>query len=181
MFERFTKDARAAVVEAQTVARQVGTASIDTRHLLVALAESPGAAADALRGVGLDPARVAAAARAELSSGGLDGAALAALGIDLEAVRRRADATFGPGALERAGGRRPRGHIPFTPDAKKALELALREAIRLGDRTIDGAHVLLGVLRADCPAGRVLEPALHDAGTDVPSLRAAVEQHRRAA
>ncbi len=42
----------------------------------------------------------------------------------------QAEAVFGPDALERAA-RAPGGHIPFTPDAKKALELALSEAIRL--------------------------------------------------
>jgi ATP-dependent Clp protease ATP-binding subunit ClpA len=181
MFERFSTEARAAVVEAQTVARQVGTASIDTRHLLVALAEAPGPALDALRTAGLDPATVAADARSDLASGGLDTEALASLGIDLDSVRRQADATFGTGALERAGRKHRKGHIPFMPDAKKALELSLREAIRLKDPGIDGGHLLLGILRADCPAGRVLEAALHDAGTDLPALRAAVEQHHRAA
>ncbi len=181
MFERFSKDARAVVVEAQTVARQVGTSSIDTRHLLVAVAEAPGPALDALRAAGLDPAAVAVDARSDLTSGGLDAEALASLGIDLDSVRRQADATFGTGALERGGRKHRKGHIPFTPDAKKALELALREAIRLADTGIDGGHLLLGILRADCPAGRVLEAALHDAGTDVPALRTAVEEQRTAA
>ncbi|AEG43545.1 Clp protease N-terminal domain-containing protein [Isoptericola variabilis] len=109
---------------------------------------------------------------------------LRSVGVDVEAVRARAEATFGPGALDRGPHRRRRRRRhrwPFTADAKKALELSLREAVRLGDRHIEGAHVLLGMLRAECPAGRVLEPALHDAGTDVPALRTAVERHRRAA
>lgn len=181
MFERFSKEARSAVVEAQTVARQVGTASIDTRHLLVALTEAPGPAAEAVRVLGLDPAAVAADARSDLASGGLDAEALASLGIDLDSGRRQADATFGTGSLERAGRKHRKGHIPFTPDAKKALELALRESIRLKDTGIDGGHLLLGILRADCPAGQILEARLRDAGADVPTLRTAVEQQRHAA
>ena len=79
-------------------------------------------------------------------SGGLDGEALASIGVDLDEIRRRAEANFGPGALERR--RRPKGsHVPFTAEGKKALELALREAIALGDREIGDEHVLLGVLR----------------------------------
>ncbi|WP_344006807.1 Clp protease N-terminal domain-containing protein, partial [Isoptericola halotolerans] len=134
-----------------------------------------------LRDVGLDPDAVAAATRRELTTGDLDAAALAAVGIDLAAVREQTDATFGRGALDRAGRRGRKGHLPFAPDAKKALELALREALRLGDKTIGSGHVLLGVVRADCPGGRALERALDAGGTDVVSLRTAVEDHRRAA
>ena len=181
MFERFSKDARSAVVEAQTVARAAGSAAIDTRHVLVALAGSPGPVADGLRAAGLDPATVARTVRDELRAGDLDAEALASLGIDLETVRRETDATFGDGALDRAGRKTRKGHVPFTAEAKKALELALREAIRLGDKGIDGRHLLLGILRADCPGGRSLERALRGAGTDVAALRAAVEQRDRAA
>lgn len=179
MFEKFSKEARSAVVEAQTVAREAGSTAIDTRHVLVALAAAPGPA-DALRGAGLDPADTARAVRDDLRAGGIDAEALAMLGVDLEAVRRETDAVFGAGALDRAGRRARKGHIPFTPDAKKALELALREAVRLQDKSIDGRHLLLGILRADCPGGRVLERALQGTGSDVAALRTAVEQQRRA-
>jgi ATP-dependent Clp protease ATP-binding subunit ClpA len=176
MFERFTKEARAAVVGAQQVARDTGSRSIDTRHVLVALVEGPGPVARTLGKAGGDAGVVAATARAELRAGGLDGDALAALGIDLEAVRRRADAVFGPAALERAG-RAPKGHIPFTPDAKKALELALREAVRLRQRSIDSGHLMLGLLRAESP-GRAL---LRQTGVDPDALRQALEERTRAA
>jgi ATP-dependent Clp protease ATP-binding subunit ClpA len=176
MFERFTKDARAAVVGAQEVARETGTRSIDTRHLLVVLAENPGPARRALQTVGADVRAVAATARAELRAGGIDGDALAGIGIDLDAVRAQADAVFGPDALELAG-RAPGGHIPFTPDAKKALELALREAIRLKHRSIRAGHLLLGILRAESP-GRAL---LLQAGVDTDALREALEEQARAA
>ncbi|HSV38590.1 MAG TPA: Clp protease N-terminal domain-containing protein, partial [Nocardioidaceae bacterium] len=117
MFERFSKDAKAAVVGAQQVAREAGSRSIDTRHLLVVLMQQV-AVASALREAGADVDAVVARARADLLAGGLDGDALAGLGIDLDAVRRQADAVFGPDALQRAG-RVPKGHIPFSRDAKK--------------------------------------------------------------
>jgi ATP-dependent Clp protease ATP-binding subunit ClpA len=176
MFERFTKEARTAVVDAQRVARDAGSRSVDTRHLLVALLEAPGPVPRAFREVGADADAVAASLRDDLRAGGLDADALASLGIDLDAVRRRTDAVFGPQALDRAG-RTPRGHVPFTPDAKKALELALREALRLGHRGIRSSHLLLGILRAESP-GRT---HLAHEGVDGDALRRVVEEQTRAA
>ena len=176
MFERFTKEARTAVVGAQAVARETGSRSIDTRHLLLAVAEQPGPAHRALRAVGADVEALAATVRADLWAGGLDGDALAGLGIDLDAVRRQADAVFGADSLERAG-RAPRGHIPFTPDAKKALELALREALRLKQKSIHSGHLLLGILRAES-AGQAL---LLQARVDTDALRTALEEQAKAA
>jgi len=158
------------------VARATGSRSINSRHVLVALAAGGGPAVRALRDVGVDPQGFAARVADEVAAGGLDAAALASVGIDLDAVRDRADAVFGEGALDRATGKAPKGHIPFTPDAKKALELALREAIRLGAGTIDGGHLLLGILRGTgSPAERALRRELAAAGTDAAALRAAVE------
>jgi len=176
MFERFTKEARAAVVGAQQVARETGSRRIDTRHLLAALVERTGPVSQALGAAGADAEAIAAKARADLRTGGLDSDALAGLGIDLDAVRRQTDAVFGRGALERAS-RAPRGHIPFTPDAKKALQLALREAVRLRQKSIHSSHLLLGVLSGDGP-GQAL---LLNAGVDTSALRAALEQQTRAA
>jgi len=177
MFERFTAEAREAVVVAQTLARQGGGRSIDSRHLLLGLLEpGTGVAADALRSVGLDPAGFCVALRSEVRSGTLDAAALASVGIDLDAVRERADAVFGTGALERASRPPAKGHLPVTADAKKALELALREAIRLRSNRIDGAMLLLGLLRSTgSPAELLLRRALADAGSSPDQLRAAVE------
>jgi ATP-dependent Clp protease ATP-binding subunit ClpA len=176
MFERFTKEARAVVLGAQEVARDTDTRAIDSRHLLVALIEHPGSAQRAVRKQDADVAALAASARADLGAGAIDAEALAGIGIDLDAVRREADAMFGTGALERAG-RKGQGHIPFAPDAKKALELALREAIRLKQKQIDSAHLLLGIVRAESP-GRTL---LVRAGVDIDSLRTALEEQTRAA
>lgn len=169
MFERFSREARGAVIAAQDVARATASRTIDTRHVLVALAEQAGPAATALAAAGLDVGRLAEKLRSEITTDGLDGEALASLGIDLTAVRERTDAVFGAGALDRVG--HSPGHIPFTRDAKKALELALREALRLKQKTIDGRHLLLGIIRADCP-GR---DALTAQGIRVEELRQALD------
>jgi ATP-dependent Clp protease ATP-binding subunit ClpA len=151
MFERFATPARQAVVHAQEVARDLGDPRITPAHLLVALAavEDPAAAALAAHGAGR------ATLLDRLDEDGLDPAALAALGIDLDAVRRRADTAFGAGALDRAAGggrrgpRRSPGHLPFTKEAKKTLQVALRETLRLGHRRIEAGHVLLALIRLD--------------------------------
>lgn len=176
MFERFTTGARTAVVQAQEIARDLGDARITPAHLVVAVASVPDAAADALAAQGADRAALLDA----FDGDGLDATALAALGIDLDAVRRRADTVFGAGALDRAdrarrsgGGRRggTGGHVPFTRDAKKTLEVALREAIRLGHRRIEAGHVLLAVVRLSDTDGHAL---LRRAGVDPAALAADV-------
>jgi ATP-dependent Clp protease ATP-binding subunit ClpA len=169
MFERFSREGRGAVISAQEVARATASRTVDTRHVLVALAEGLGPVATVLRNAGNDVDRFSTELRSELTAAGLDPEALASLGIDLAAVREHTDAVFGPGALDRAG--HSPGHIPFTRDAKKALELALRETLRLKHKTIDGRHLLLGILRADCP-GR---DALTEWGINLDELRRALE------
>lgn len=169
MFERFTAAAREAVVTAQDEARASGARAIDSRHVLLGLVTGDEVAARTLGQVGVDPTALAASLRAEL--GGLDTASLASVGIDLDAVRERADAVFGAGALDR-GQRTPRkGHLPFAADGKQALEQALREAVRLRSRRIDGRVLLLGLLRPGLPAEAVLSRALAEAGSDPATLR----------
>ncbi len=68
-------------------------------------------------------------------------AALSSVGISLEPTRSMVVDIVGE------GGSSPTGHIPFTPRAKKVLELSLREAIKLGDNNIRAEHVLLGLVR----------------------------------
>jgi ATP-dependent Clp protease ATP-binding subunit ClpC len=67
--------------------------------------------------------------------------ALESMGVDLADVRAQVDAAIG------TGGSAPPGHIPFTPSAKKVLELALREALQLEDNFIGTEHILLGIVR----------------------------------
>ena len=176
MFERFTKDARTTVAGAQQVGRETGSRGIDTRHLLVALVERPGPVRRTLQRSGVDVAGLASRTRADLRTAGLDREALAGLGIDLDAVRRKADEVFGADALERAG-RTPRGHIPFRRDAKKALELSLREAIRLRQKSIRTEHLLLGILRADSPGRAVLQRA----GVETDALRQSLDEQTNSA
>ena len=141
MFERFTREARAVVAHAEEQGAALDAPAIGCEHLLLGVAAGEGAGARVLASLGLDHG----ALRAELerTGGALDADALAAVGIDLDQVRRRVEASFGPGALS---GRR-RGATRFTPKAKKALELGLREALALGDRSIAGEHLLLGLMR----------------------------------
>src|SRR6266511_2428979 len=72
---------------------------------------------------------------------GVAGQAMESLGVSLEAVRTQIGTYVGPGETA------PSGHIPFTPRAKKVLELSLREALQLGDSFIGTEHILLGLIR----------------------------------
>jgi len=74
---------------------------------------------------------------------GLAARVLESLGIELEAVRSRVENIVGRGEAVTTG------QIPFTPNAKKTLELSLREALGLGHNYIGTEHVLLGLARAN--------------------------------
>ena len=180
MFERFTVDARVAVQLAQEEARRLGHGFIGCEHLLLGLAAVPnGSARESLDafGLGLDDLRERVAIM--VGSPELDAEALASLGIDLDEVRRATEASFGPGALDRRPGKcGPGGHIPFTPRAKKALELSLRAALKMKSHEITTGHVLLGVLDTRGNAGlHVLDLA----GVGVGALRADVTRRLTAA
>jgi ATP-dependent Clp protease ATP-binding subunit ClpA len=224
MFERFTAGARQIVVRAQSEARQLDHGFIGCEHLLLALLAGDEPAADVLREHELTPERVRAelirmmgappARPADLLNV-LDREALAAIGIDLDVVRSRIEATFGRGALTRATLtprrnrrrglrsrlRRParnarllpviggngelldvppvrRGHIPFTPRAKKAMEISLREALALGDNYIGAQHVALALLGMNSGA---VPPILSALGLSAAPLRAAIlDRYRKA-
>jgi ATP-dependent Clp protease ATP-binding subunit ClpA len=195
MFERFTHAARDVVVRAQEEARDLQQSPIGTQHLLLALladATGPVAAVPALAAKGVD-ARFVRAEVIRLVGPGTaaseplpdtdaeDAAALKAIGIDLEAVRRAIEQNFGPGALRlphtttpkrRGLLRRTRtytsGHIPFSPRSKKVLELSLREAIAMKSKSIRDGHITLGLLREG--EGLAMK-ALHDRGVDITELR----------
>jgi ATP-dependent Clp protease ATP-binding subunit ClpC len=72
---------------------------------------------------------------------GVAAKSLEALGINLESVREQVQEIIGQGQQS------PTGHIPFTPRAKKVLELSLREALQLGHSYIGTEHLLLGLIR----------------------------------
>ncbi len=88
---------------------------------------------------------------------GIAAKSLGSLGIDLNSTRETVIQTVG------VGQQAPTGHIPFTPRAKKVLELALREALQLGHNYIGTEHILLGLIReGEGVAAQVLGQA--DAG-----------------
>lgn len=192
MFERFTDSARAAVIGARLEAVALGDDRIGTEHLLVAALADDTPVTQALARLGLTAERV----RQRLVDGRgagftADDDALRELGIDIDEVRRRAEERFGPGALDRPvperRSRRSRrrrecgplghGHLPFTPEAKKSLELALREALRLHSGEIAVDHIVLGLVRADGAATRLVTAL----GADPAAVRKAVLDLRRAA
>jgi ATP-dependent Clp protease ATP-binding subunit ClpA len=168
MFERFTDRAREAVVHAQGEARSLHHDYIGTEHILLGvLREGTGVGAKVLdrmgidlKGVRADVVRVVGTGPAQADD--KDAEALRSIGIDVDEIRRRVEEVFGPGALDhnvirprrrrRAGHCSPiggaiAGHIPFTPRAKKVLELALREAHALKHGYIGTEHILLGLVR----------------------------------
>lgn len=171
MFERFTDGSRLVVRLAQEEARRLRHPYIGTEHLLIALLdEGQGPAAQALRGRRVEAADLRRRILGIVGEGdnGLDPEALATLGIDLEEVRRVTEASFGPGALDARGGTHRSGHIPFSKRSKKALELSLREALRLKHKYIGTGHILLGLLREGEGLGMQVLVA---AGVDLDGLR----------
>jgi len=237
MFERFTQEARDLVPLASEHARRLGHRYIGGEHLLLAAVTAGQPASAVLRAHGVTPdlveeeivRRVGLGAGAGLF-GGLDKDALATIGIDVDAVRARIEASFGPQALARAAqtahrdprrrpgprpprllrrrhrrhrgrqampsppaqasrlpeatgrycapGPRPTGHIPFTPAAKKILELTLREAVALNDSQIGVEHIALAL--TTIKQGLVPQ-ILSEAGTPAAALRTAIlDRYRQA-
>lgn len=154
MFERFTASARLTVVTAQELAREFSHSEIGAEHLLLAVADDDtriGGRVLGQLGVDRDRLKMAVAHRRSL-----DAEALSSLGIDLNEVRRRAEAAFGKQALDQPRRRwaglfsrrvdAAGGHIPFSREAKSALEGALRAAVAHQHRTIGTEHLLLGLV-----------------------------------
>jgi Clp amino terminal domain, pathogenicity island component len=136
VFERFSDQARRAVVLAQEESRRLGHSYIGTEHLLLGVVGAGGLAADALEQLGVTPAQ----------------------------LRTAVEATVG------RGGGTP-GHIPFTAEAKRALEMSLREALQLGHNYMGTEHVLLGLIRdGESVGGQVLA----EVGVDRDRLRQVV-------
>lgn len=140
MFERFTDAARAVVVLAQEEARTLAHHHIGSGHLLLGLIrEQDGIAAQALEG----------------------------LGLGLDSVRRQvSEVVVESDERDGLGGQDPAGHLPFSPLAKKALELALREALEIGHNFIGTEHLLMGLVRAgdDGVAVKILSTYTADPG-----------------
>ncbi|MHA6554947.1 ATP-dependent Clp protease ATP-binding subunit [Corynebacterium pyruviciproducens] len=98
---------------------------------------------------------------------GVAAKALESMGISLEDVRKEVEELIGPGSQP------PSGHIPFTPRAKKVLELSLREGLQMGHKYIGTEFLLLGLVReGEGVAARVLVKL----GADLPRVRQTVIQ-----
>lgn len=174
MFERFTAAARAAVVQAQDQARGLGYREIGAEHLLLGVMAAPDTiAARVLADVGLGREAILGDGEAE---------ALNTLGVDLAAVRRQAEAAFGPGALDRPTPRRrglfnrpahKDGHLPFTAAAKQALEQSLRQAQSLQHGYIGAEHLVLGLIAQDREPVALL---LQRLGVDPGNVRARLRE-----
>jgi len=156
MFERFARNARVAVMLAQEEARELCDRETGSQHLLLGVLEAAGEELSAvLTGYGLTAdvvrTRLAESSPGDTSFNG-DADALSTIGIDLGAVRDSVARTFGSDAFDKALSRsgrrrRPRGRISFSHGAKKALELALREALAHKDNEIRCEHLILGIVR----------------------------------
>ena len=98
---------------------------------------------------------------------GIGTRALASLDVSLEDVRARVERIIGRGKGAQSG------HIPFTPRAKKVLELALREALKLGHNYIGTEHIVLGLVRE---GEGVAAQVLVELGAELPRVRQQVVQ-----
>ena len=233
MFERLSADARTVVIHAQQHARRLGVRYIGCDHLVLALAATDTPAGGVLREQGITPERVEAQVVRSAGLGAaaalfadLDRDALAGIGIDLDAVRARIEASMPLESLARAGqavqcgphragahrlrllrrrrragrgpaestetrttpppatgryrapGPPPDGHLPFTPGAKRVLEMSVREAAVRHDRHLGVEHIALSLLAT---AGGPVPPILNALATSPAQLRAAIVDRYRLA
>jgi ATP-dependent Clp protease ATP-binding subunit ClpA len=164
MFELFTDDARAALVEAQAEAHERADTALGCEHLLLGLLRQDSGLAARILGESSVTAGAVRAAVDELYGpppAVPPGEALAAIGIDLDAVNARLTETFGAAATAPAP-------TPYDAEARDALVAALDEA---GGRDVGTEHVLSGALgRSDGRAVKLLEHL----GVDVAALGARV-------
>jgi ATP-dependent Clp protease ATP-binding subunit ClpA len=213
MLERFTGDARGVLTGAREGALRLGHDWIGCEHLLLALAATGGGVGTVLRDQGITPERVrleavrlAGAGRGASLSDVLDRDALASIGIDLDAVRGKVEAAFGPGAFTAAPARRTHGRhgvrrrvrrvrraraaaaregpghgprrIPFTPRARKCLMHAVREARAEHAGPIGVEHLGLAIVSM---ADGAVPPILSALGSSGPRLRAEILSRYRLA
>jgi ATP-dependent Clp protease ATP-binding subunit ClpA len=198
---QFTGDARQVVVCASEQARRLGHGFIGGEHLLYGLASADGEVGAVLRERGVTPERVEAEfvrliGPENTASGSLfdtlDRDALTTIGIDLDTVRERIEAAFGPAALapdapaprrwrRSRPGRGPgrvTGHIPLTRRAKKCLESSLREAQAHSSGHLGAEHIALALLAMD---DGVPHRILSVIGASAPRLGAEIRDRYRQA
>jgi len=174
MFEKFTRDARLAVVEAQEAARESGAGEISAQAVFAGLARiHDGTAVRVLGQLGVTRDEIDAELSKVRRRGGIsdaDAAALTEFGIDVDEIVARVEESHGLGALGRPATRMRRNHLPFTKDAKLALQMSLREAQELGDKQLGQEHLLLALVKQRGPVADFLAAR----GIDYPAVRHAV-------
>jgi ATP-dependent Clp protease ATP-binding subunit ClpA len=197
MPEQFTGDARQVVVRASEQARRLGHGFIGGEHLLYGLACADGEVGAVLRERGVTPQRVEAEfvrliGPENTASGSLfdtlDRDALTTIGIDLDAVRERIEAAFGPDALapDAPASRRWRrsrpgsvtGHMPLTRRAKKCLDGSRREAQAHSSGHLGAEHIALALFAADDGVPHRILSAI---GASAPRLGAEIRDRYRMA
>lgn len=181
MFERFTDEARDVVISARTKAAERGDDQLLPVHMLYGLTATEGLAAAVLVPLGADTTAVErelgrmtpAGDASEGAQARDDAEALAAIGIDLQEIKRKIEDGFGPGALDRVP-LTPRGPLNWTArlslsdQSKLTLAFSLREARALRHNYIGTEHVLLGLLRVAerDPRGEFASVTLRNLGID---------------
>ena len=185
MFERFTDKARTVVILAKAKATERGD-QIRPVYMLYALASAEGVAARALASLGVDAdsveglfdrtALLRSPLEGEATSG--DAEALAAIGIDLDEIKRRIEESFGPGALERVplaqqGPLNWTGRMTLTRESKQSLAFAVKEARAMHHNYIGTEHLLLGLLSTAerNPRGEFTPDSLRELGIDPAQAR----------
>ena len=149
-FAHFSPRAKQIVVLAHEEARELGSVSIGTEHLLLGVLRDTGAPVTLM---------------------------LESLGVAYAEARASVEVDAGPGGAVASGDAAPET-IPFSPGAKKAMELALRESLERGDGTIWPYHVLIGIAaEREAPGARMLA----DHGLDAKSIANAVRWMMRPA
>jgi ATP-dependent Clp protease ATP-binding subunit ClpA len=178
MMERFTARAREMIERAVAIATESRASAVRPEHLFAALLWDDECLAVRVlleRGVDLDRLHAELDRRRSRYVDGLDeddAAALASIGIDLAEVVDRL------GEPPRGGRRFGRPRTRFSRPAKKALELALREAVALRHNYIGTEHLLLGLVRLE---DATVRDTLRDAGVETAGLREAVRAAARKA
>ena len=184
MFERFTQEARTLVALASEHARRLGHRYVGGEHILLAAVSAGQPASAVLRAHGVTPELVEEEIVHRVGLGA--GPACSAAWTRTRWPRSGSTWTrCGPGSKPRSGrrrspapGPRPSGHIPFTPAAKKILELTLREAVARQDSQIGVEHIALAL--TTIKQGLVPQ-ILFAAGAPAASLRTAIlDRYRQA-
>jgi len=163
VFEKFTEPARQVIVLAEREAGLLNHDAIGSEHLLLGLLQAADpVAAPALgeSGVSYERALAAVVGQREGTAAAAPDektAALAAIGVDVAAIRLKAEQAFGPGSLQY-----PR--VRFSPAAKSILQLSLAEATALSHFFIGPEHVLLAILTENGGGTEVIAALGADAG-----------------